>query len=423
MSKELSLENHIDELERFIKFQERIKAIVQRLGYNEEFYYLVKDSLRTLKVRIPVRMDDGSVKVFTGFRSQHNDAIGPTIGGVQLHPKMTKLDIKTKAFWMTLKTSLLNLPLGGAMGGIICDPRELSFRELEALSRGYIRAIGPFMKSYQDILTPDLLTTSQIMAWMLDEYTHLDPQLSNSAITGKPHVLGGVEDRSDVRAKGIIAHIKQAALLKKISLKDARIIVQGFGHAGSFIAKHLHDLGARVIGISDAYGAIYDEKGLDINYLYDQRDSFGTITKLFDQTISNEQLLEQSCDILIPAAVSGQITKENAHKIRAKIVIEAVNSSIAQEAYNILYNRNIFLVPDLLTAAGQLLLSYFEWLQNKRYKQFSSEQIDQMIDEHVTYAFQKVYDVSMNRKINTKEATYIVALQRLAEANRMRGWI
>lgn len=423
MSKEISHIFQIDELDKLIKFQERIKDIVHRIGYTEEFYQLVKDSLRTLKVRIPVRMDDGSIKVFTGFRSQHNDAVGPTIGGVRLHPKVTETDIKTAAFWMTLKTSLMDLPLGGAMGGIICDPRELSFREIESLSRGYIRAIGPFMKAHQDILTPDFLTTSQIMAWMLDEYHQMDPHFAREVVTGKPFVLGGIEDRNEIRAKSIIAYIKQAAQLKNISLNRAKIIVQGFGQVGSFIAKHLYDLGAKVIGISDAYGAIYDETGLDINYLYDRRDSFGTITKLFDQTISNQQLLEQNCDILIPAAVSGQITKQNAHNIRAKIIVEAVNHSVTQEAYDILYKRNIFLVPDLLTATGHPMLTYFEWLQNKRHERFSKAKVDQMITEYVTKAFQNVYNMSTNRKVNTKEATYIVALQRLAEVIRFRGWM
>lgn len=423
MSKDMSKEYKLTESDQLTLIRTTIKKTAEQLGYSDELYHLVKDSLKTLKVRIPVRMDDGSVKVFTGFRSQHNDAIGPTIGGVRFHPKVSETEINTLAIWMTLKASVLNLPLGGAMGGVICDPREMSFRELEALSRGYIRAIGPFMTMQQDILTPELFTNSQIMAWMLDEYNRMNPTVAPLLFAGKPFVLGGMQRREDARATSILAYIKQAANKKNIPLNGARIIIQGFGHAGSYIAKRLNDLGAKIIGIADAYGAIYDENGLDINYLYDRRDSFGTITKLFEQTITNQQLLELECDILVPAAVSGQITQQNAHKINAKVVVEAVNHSITLDAYEILFTRNIFLVPDILTASGDLTHSYFEWLQNKRNERFTEEEIHEKTESYVALSFQNVYKTSKNRNINTKEATYIVALQRLAEIMRFRGWI
>jgi len=423
VSNDMSKEYKLTELDQLTLIRTTIKDTAKLLGYPDELYHLVKDSLKTLKVRIPVRMDDGSIKVFTGFRSQHNDAIGPTIGGVRFHPNVSETEINMLAIWMTLKASVLDLPLGGAMGGIVCDPREMSFRELEALSRGYIRAIGPFMTMQRDILTPELFTNSQIMAWMLDEYNRMNPTAAPLFITGKPFVLGGMQQRNDARAKNIIAYIKQAASLQNIPLNDARIIVQGFGHAGSFIAKRLHDLGAKIIGISDAYGAIYKEDGLDISYLYDRRDSFGTITKLFDQTITNQQLLELECDILVPAAVSGQVTQKNAHNINAKVIVEAVNNSITFEAYEILFKDNIFVVPDLLTSTGDLMLSYVEWLQNKRHERFSEEEMNEKIANYVASSFQNVYETSKNRSINTKVATYIVALQRLAEVMRFRGWI
>lgn len=423
MSNDITQHNELATIDELTLIRQTIKKTAKQLGYSDELYHLVKDSLKTLKVRIPVRMDDGSIKVFTGYRAQHNHALGPTIGGVRFHPNITEDFIHTLAIWTTLKASVMDLPLGGAMGGVICDPREMSFRELEALSRGYIRTMNQFIKNNRDLLTPDLFTNSQIMTWMLDEYEQIHSTDSSAVFMGKPVVLGGLQQRRNARAKSVIASVKQAAKIKNINIKNAKIVVQGFGHAGSFIAKQLYDLGAKIIGVADAYGAIHDQSGLDINYLYDRRDSFGTITKLFEQTISNQQLLELTCDILIPAAVSKQITSENAKKINAKIIVEAVNHSITPEAYRSLFKRDIFLVPDLLTSTGDLTLFYLELLQSKQGVRFLANEINEKIDNYMANAFQHVYKTSNSRQLNTREATYIVALQRLAEVIRFRGWI
>src|SRR5699024_9003588 len=263
-----------------------IKDALERLGYPNEVYELLKDSLRMLTVRIPVRMDDGSVKVFTGYRAQHNDAVGPTKGGVRFHPDVTEDEVNALAIWMSLKAGIMDLPYGGGKGGIICDPREMSFRELEGLSRGYVRAISQFVGPTKDIPAPDIFTNSQIMAWMMDEYSRIDEFNSPGFITGKPIVLGGSHGRETATAKGVTICIKEAAKKRGIDLEGARVVVQGFGNAGSFLSKFLHDAGAKVIGISDAYGALHDPEGLDIDYLLDRRDSFGTITKLFKNTIT-----------------------------------------------------------------------------------------------------------------------------------------
>src|SRR5690625_5222732 len=291
-----------------------IKDALERLGYPDEVYQLLKDSVRMLKVRIPVRMDDGSIKVFTGFREQHNDAVGPTKGGVRFHPDVTETEVNALAVWMSLEAGIMDLPYGGGKGGIVCDPREMSFRELEGLSRGYVRAISQFVGPTKDIPAPDIFTNSQIMAWMMDEYSRIDEFNSPGFITGKPIALGGSHGRESATAKGVTICIEEACKKIGIELKGARVIVQGFGNAGSFLSKFMYDMGAKVIAISDAEGALYDPDGLDIDYLLDRRDSFGTVTKLFNHTITNQELLELDCDILVPAAVQNQITAEKDRK-------------------------------------------------------------------------------------------------------------
>lgn len=400
-----------------------IKNALERLGYPNEVYELLKDSLRMLTVRIPVRMDDGSIKVFTGYRAQHNDAVGPTKGGVRFHPNVTEDEVNALAIWMSLKAGIMDLPYGGGKGGIICDPREMSFRELEGLSRGYVRAISQFVGPTKDIPAPDIFTNSQIMAWMMDEYSRMDEYNSPGFITGKPIVLGGSHGRETATAKGVTICIKEAANKRGIDLEDARVIVQGFGNAGSFLAKFLHDAGAKVIGISDAYGALHDPDGLDIDYLLDRRDSFGTITKLFNNTITNQELLEQDCDILVPAAVQNQITKDNAHNIKASIVVEAANGPTTPEGTKILMERDILLVPDVMASSGGVTVSYFEWVQNNQGYYWPEEEIDEKLNKAMIKSFNTIYNTAKTRKIDMRLAAYMVGVRKMAEASRFRGWV
>lgn len=249
-----------------------IKEALEKLGYQEAMYELLKEPLRVLTVRIPVRMDNGEVKVFTGYRSQHNDAVGPAKGGIRFHPEVTEDEVKALSIWMSLKAGIVDLPYGGGKGGIICDPREMSFRELERLSRGYVRAISQIVGPTKDIPAPDVFTNSQIMAWMMDEYSRIRELDSPGFITGKPIALGGSHGRETATAKGVTICIREAAKRRGIQLEGARVVVQGFGNAGSYLSKFMHDAGAKVVGISDAYGALYDPNGLDIDYLLDRRD-------------------------------------------------------------------------------------------------------------------------------------------------------
>jgi glutamate dehydrogenase len=400
-----------------------IQEALEKLGYPNEVFELLKEPLRMMTVRIPIRMDDGSIKIFTGYRAQHNDAVGPTKGGVRFHPNVTETEVKALSIWMSLKAGIVDLPYGGGKGGIICDPREMSFRELERLSRGYVRAISQIVGPTKDIPAPDVFTNSQIMAWMMDEYSRIREFDSPGFITGKPLVLGGSHGRESATAKGVTICIREAAKKKGLNIQDARVVIQGFGNAGSFLAKFLHDAGAKVIGISDAYGALHDPEGLDIDYLLDRRDSFGTVTKLFKETITNAELLELDCDILVPAAIENQITANNAHNIKASIVVEAANGPTTNEATKILTDRGILLVPDVLASAGGVTVSYFEWVQNNQGYYWTEEEVEQKLDKIMVNAFESIYHTAESRRIDMRLSAYMVGVRKMAEASRFRGWI
>ena len=411
-----------ENLNLFTSTQVVIKEALDKLGYDDGMYELLKEPLRMIEVRIPIRMDDGNIKVFTGFRGQHNDAVGPTKGGVRYHPDVTAEEVKALSMWMTLKCGIVDLPYGGGKGAIICDPREMSMGELERLSRGYVRALSQVMGPTKVIPAPDVFTNAQIMAWMMDEYSRIDEFNSPGFITGKPIVLGGSQGRDRATAEGVTIIIGEAAKRRGIDMKGARIVIQGFGNAGSFLSKFLHDAGAKVIGISDAYGALHDPNGLDIDYLLDRRDSFGTVTTLFDNTISNKELLELDCDILVPAAISNQITVENAHNIKASIVVEAANGPTTSEGTKILTDRGILLVPDVLASAGGVTVSYFEWVQNNMGFYWSEEEVRERMTKKMVDAFDNLYTVATTRNIDMRLAAYMIGLRKTAEASRFRGW-
>ena len=417
------VENNTDDNDILKITRTVVKEALDKLGYPDDVYELLKDSLRMLKVNIPVRMDDGTMKVFTGYRAQHNDAVGPTKGGVRFHPEVSEDEVNSLAIWMSLKAGIVDLPYGGGKGGIICDPREMSFRELEGLSRGYVRAISEFIGPRKDILAPDTYTNSQIMAWMMDEYSRLGNDHSAGFITGKPNVLGGSHGRESATAKGVTICIEQAVKMRDFEIEGARVVIQGFGNAGSFLAKFLHEAGAKIVGISDAYGALHDPEGLDIDYLLDRRDSFGTVTTLFKDTLTNNQLLEVDCDILVPAAVQNQITAKNAENIKASIIVEAASSPTTEEATKILTDRNILLVPDVLASSGGVTVTYFEWVQNNQGYYWSEEEVEEKLRDIMTKAFTSIYNTSQTRKVDMRLAAYMVGVRKMAEASRYRGWV
>lgn len=400
-----------------------IKQALGKLGYSDEVFELMKEPLRMMTVRIPIRMDDGSIKIFTGYRAQHNDAVGPTKGGVRFHPDVSEIEVKALSIWMSLKAGIVDLPYGGGKGGIICDPREMSFLEIERLSRGYVRAISQIVGPTKDIPAPDVFTNSQIMAWMMDEYSRMKEFDSPGFITGKPLVLGGSHGRESATAKGVTICIREAAKKKGVNLEGARIVIQGFGNAGSFLAKFMHDAGAKVVGISDVYGGLYNPDGLDIDYLLDRRDSFGTVSKLFKDTVSNEELLELDCDILVPAAIENQITTKNVDRIKANIIVEAANGPTTMEATKVLNDRGVLLVPDVLASAGGVTVSYFEWVQNNQGFYWEEEEVETRLEKVMVTSFENVYRVATTRNVDMRLAAYMVGVRKMAEASRFRGWI
>jgi glutamate dehydrogenase len=400
-----------------------IGEALAKLGYRSEMYELLKEPLRILRVRIPIRMDDDKIRIFTGYRAQHNDAIGPTKGGIRFHPDVNEDEVKALSIWMSLKCGIVDLPFGGGKGGIICDPRDMSLPELERLSRGYVRAISQIVGPNKDIPAPDVMTNSQIMAWMMDEYSRIREFDSPGFITGKPIVLGGSLGRETATAQGVTIMIKEALKIRGMQIHQTRVIIQGFGNAGSYLAKFMHESGAIVVGISDVYGAIYNENGLDIDHLLNQRDSFGTVTKLFKNTLTNQQLLEQKCDVLVPAAIENQITQENVGKITASIIVEAANGPTTLEATRILTERGVLIVPDILANAGGVVVSYYEWVQNNQGYYWTEKEVETKLQDRMEKAFNNVYNVHETRGVNMRLAAYMIGVQKMAEASHLRGWI
>mgnify|MGYP003935501611 FL=1 len=403
--------------------QKVIKEALERLGYGESYYELLKEPIRMLTVRIPVRMDDGSVRVFTGYRAQHTDVVGPTKGGVRFHPNVTAEEVAALSLWMTLKCGIFDLPYGGGKGGIVCDPRQMSLGEVERLARGYVRAISQIVGPNKDIPAPDVYTNSQIMAWMLDEYSRIRELDSPGFITGKPIVLGGSQGREKATSLGVAIAIREAAAIQGMALKGLKVCIQGFGNVGSNLAEILDQWGATIVGISDVHGGIYDEKGLDIPYLLDRRDSFGSVTNLFSDRIPNDQFLTMPCDVLVPAALENQITMENVDRIQAKMIVEAANGPTTLEAGERLHERGVTVVPDVLANAGGVTVSYFEWVQNNQGYYWTEEEVNRKLEMKMIEAVHKVLDRAKSRNITPRLAAYMIGVQKYAEASRLRGWV
>ena len=404
------------------EFQETLKEAISYLNYPKEVFEFLKKPMRFLEVSIPVKMDDGTTQIFQGYRAQHNDATGPTKGGIRFHPDVTAEEVKALAGWMSLKCGITDLPYGGAKGGIVCEPRNMSLSELQRLSRGYVRAVSQIVGPTKDIPAPDMYTNSQIMAWMLDEYDHIREFDSPGFITGKPLVLGGSEGRETATSKGVLYTIQLVSEIKNIPITGMRVIIQGFGNVGSYLAEYLHELGAKVVGVSDALGALYDPQGLDIPYLMENRDSFGVVTTLYNDTISNQELLEKECDILIPAAIGGVITRENAEHLQCQIVIEAANGPTSKEAIQILDKKGVMVVPDILANSGGVIVSYFEWCQNNQGYYWPAALVGERLKEKMTESFLNIVHTADKFGTNLKVAAYIQGIRKIVEACRLRGW-
>ncbi len=376
-----------------------------------------------LQVSIPVKMDNGETKVFTGFRVHYNNARGPMKGGIRYYIKENLSEVKALSAWMTWKTALLGLPFGGAKGGIICDTKKMSKNELEKLSRGYIDAIADFIGPDIDVPAPDVYTTPQIMGWMMDEYEKIVRHSAPGVITGKPLTVGGSLGRGDATAKGGMYVLREGAKYKGIDLTKAKYAIQGFGNAGQFAVKFVNEMfQGKVVAVSDSSGGIYKESGIDYKELLEHKEKTGTVENFpGSKNITNEELLESDVDVLIPSAIEDQLTGENASKVKAKIVLELANGPSTPEADEIFFKRDILLLPDFLSNAGGVTVSYFEWVQNITGDYWTENDVYSRLDQKMTAATKDVLDVHEKYKTDPRTAAYIIAIQRVVDAMKARG--
>ena len=405
--------------------QQQLDEAAELLKLDTAMHHLLRWPLRELHVTLPVRMDDGSTKIFHGFRVQYNDARGPTKGGIRFHPDETIDTVRALAAWMTWKTAVVDIPLGGAKGGVICNPKEMSDGELERLSRAYIRQVGRILGLEKDIPAPDVYTTPQIMAWMADEYAFMKGYNEFGMITGKPLALGGSAGRGDATARGGIYCLRETGEILDIKLDGAATAIQGYGNAGSFAHKLGVDLlGLKVVAVSDSKGGIYKKDGLDYLDVLAHKQNTGSVVDFpGTESITNDALLELDVTVLIPSALESVITDRNAANILAKIVVELANGPTTPEADKTLYEAGSYVIPDFLCNAGGVTVSYFEMVQNAYDYYWTEELVHERLDEKMTAAFHAVHDVAQVYGVHNRVAAYLVAINRVAEAVKLRGWV
>jgi glutamate dehydrogenase/leucine dehydrogenase len=378
---------------------------------------------RVLTVSLPVKMDNGELRVFTGYRSQHSDARGPYKGGIRYHPQVTIDEVKALSMWMTWKCAIADIPYGGGKGGIICNPKEMSVGELERLTRRYAYAIADIIGPLTDIPAPDVYTGGREMAWIMDTYSALKGNyVQPEIITGKPIPIGGSLGRNEATGRGLSFTVREAAKKLGVDMKSSTAAVQGFGNAGQFASQLVEELGATVIAASDSQGGVYNKDGINVASLRKHKEKTGSVVGFDGATsITNADLLELDCTILIPAALENQITGKNAGNIKAKIVAEAANGPTTPEADDVLYKNNILVIPDVLANGGGVTVSYFEWLQNLRRDYWTEDEVNQRLDKNVTKAFLDVYNTHEEYGVNMRKASTVLAVNRVVEAIKIRG--
>jgi len=405
--------------------QYQVAHAAKMLGLDQNVTEILLHPMRVLCVSFPVTMDDGTTRIFHGFRSQHNDAIGPTKGGIRFHPNVTMDEVKALSMWMTFKCGVVGLPYGGGKGGVICNPKELSKGELERVSRGFIQAIASIIGPEKDIPAPDVYTNAEVMGWMMDEFSRIRQAFTPGVITGKHPIIGGSLGRDKATARGCVYTIQEACAKLGIPMEGATVAIQGFGNAGSFAALLLQELGCRIVAISDSQGGVYNPEGIDPQEALTVKEKTGSVIYLNDKTqrISNQELLELEVDILVPAALEDQINEDNADRIKAKIVAEAANGPTTPEADQILYEKGIHVIPDILANAGGVTVSYFEWVQNLMNYYWTEEEVNQRLEQKMVDAYQRVYEMHQNKNVDMRTAAYMVSIARIVKAMEARGWI
>jgi glutamate dehydrogenase (NAD(P)+) len=401
--------------------QLQFERAADHLGLDPGVRDLLKNPKRQLIVSIPVRMDNKRVKVFTGYRVQHSIARGPSKGGIRFHPGVTLDEVKALAMWMTWKCAVVNIPFGGAKGGVTVDPKKLSAAENERLTRRYTSEISIILGHDRDIPAPDVYTTPQHMAWIMDTFSMTQGFSTLGVVTGKPIPLGGSAGRQEATAEGCFVAIEEAAKRMRLPLKGATAAVQGFGNAGSFVAKFLEEAGARIVAVSDSRGGIYEKKGLRYDLVTAAKDRKGSVTAARGQKISNAELLELPVDILVPAALEGCITRENAPRVKAKIVAEAANGPTTPDADDILRANGTVVIPDILANAGGVTVSYFEWVQDLYSFFWDPDVVRSHLERTIRRAYEDVAETARRHDTDLRTGALILAVGRVEEATRIRG--
>jgi glutamate dehydrogenase (NAD(P)+) len=400
----------------------QIDAVCDRLNVEDAYRLRLERCERELTVNFPVKMDDGTVKLFTGFRIQHNDTRGPAKGGIRYHPDVTLDETRALAAWMTLKAAVANIPYGGAKGAVICNPKLMSQTELERLTRRYTAEISILIGPESDIPAPDVGTNPQIMAWIMDTYSMTKGYSIPAVVTGKPIEIGGSKGRFEATGRGCMISANLAAKQKGMSLDGATVAVQGVGNVGSAAAKLLAREGCRVIAVSDSKGGVHNSKGLDMESLLNYKKETGSVIGFKGaETITNAELLALTCDILVPAAMECQITASNAAQVKAKIIVEGANGPTTPEADRILYDNGVIVIPDILSNNGGVIVSYFEWVQNRESFFWDEEEINGKLQKIMTNAFAEVLEISKAEKTDMRSAAHMLAIKRLVSAMSIRG--
>jgi glutamate dehydrogenase (NAD(P)+) len=413
------------ELNPFKIAQTRLDEAAEKLGLDEATHELLRWPQLELKVTLPVEMDDGKVTIFHGYRVQYNSARGPTKGGLRWHPQETIDTVRALAAWMTWKTAVVDIPLGGGKGGVTCNPKVMSAREKQRLARAYLRGVARILSVAKDVPAPDVYTTPQIMAWMMDEYEVLTGEHHPGVITGKPIPLGGSEGRGDATARGGIYVLREAGKALGIDLKGKTMAIQGFGNAGQFAALLGEEiLGLKLVAASDSKGGIFRPRGLDSRKVVDHKQKTGSLQGFpGGEAITNEDLLEMGVTVLFPAALENVITASNASKVKCRISCELANGPTTPEADDMLHANGVFVLPDFLANAGGVTVSYFEQVQNTYNFYWPLNEVHQRLDEKMSRAFHGVYQMHQREKINMRQAAYLVSVARVAEACKLRGWV
>jgi glutamate dehydrogenase (NAD(P)+) len=411
-----------EDLNPFKIAQTQFERAAERLGLDAGTRAILSTPKRALTVSIPVKMDDGHYRVFTGHRVQHNIARGPAKGGIRFHPGVTIDEVKALASWMTWKCACLDLPYGGGKGGVEVDPRKLSIGELERMTRRYASEILPIIGPEQDIPAPDVYTNSQTMAWIMDTYSMTKGATSLGVVTGKPIGLGGSLGRDQATARGVQFVLREACRDRDLQLKGAQVAIQGFGNAGGNLATLLHADGAKIVAATDSLGGVHDPKGLDPAALHRHKQSGASLqTFKAGEPITNAQLLELPVDILAPSALENQITSENAERVKAKIIAEAANGPTTPMADEVLFKRGATVIPDILANAGGVTVSYFEWVQDFSSYFWDVDEVDKRLERAMIKAYRAVAEAAKNGKMSLRDGAYLVAVGRVAEATKVRG--